>query len=86
MADSIVTYTDPGCPHCRRLRQYLDGHGIPYRNRDVTADPEAVAELERMDAPGVPVTVVGGETIVGFNQDRLEEALRRHGVATGSPA
>lgn len=86
MAATVVTYTDPNCPHCQRLKRFLDGRGIRYENRDVTTDPAAVADLQRMDAPGVPVTRVGTETVIGFDQARLENVLRDQGVTAGAGA
>ena len=83
MAADITTYTDPACPHCRQLKEYLDRCGVPYRDRDVTRDEAAAQELMRLNAPGVPVTVVNGEVLIGFNQARLDEALRKNGVASG---
>jgi glutaredoxin-like YruB-family protein len=84
MADEVIAYTDPGCPHCRRLKEYLNSRGIPFENRDVSSDPQAVEDLRRMNAPGVPVVRVGNDTVVGFDQQRLDELLRSHGVATGA--
>lgn len=74
MAD-IVTYTNPACPHCQRLKAYLSKRGIEYTDHDVTQDDAARAELQRMDAPGVPVIRVGAETVIGFDQSRLDELL-----------
>ena len=64
------------------LKEYLTRHNIPFENRDVSTDENAVAELQRMNAPGVPVVRVGDEVIVGFDQARLEEALKAHGPST----
>jgi glutaredoxin len=80
MGVEVLTYTDPSCGHCRQLKQYLSRHGVPYRDRDVTADPDAAADLERMDAPGVPVTFIGPDVIYGFDQEKLEAAFEANGV------
>ena len=74
MAD-VVTFTNPACPHCQRLKAYLSGRGVSYTDRDVTQDDEARTELARMDAPGVPVIRVGDETVIGFDQGRLDQLL-----------
>lgn len=84
MADEVIAYTDPGCPHCHRLKEYLSGRHIPFQNRDVSSDPKAVAEVQQMNAPGVPVVRVGDDTVVGFDRERIEELLRSHGVAAGA--
>lgn len=80
MATEVVAYTDPDCPHCQRLKQYLGRHNIPCENRDVAADPRASAELRSMNATGVPVVKVGDEVVVGFDRARLDDVLKAHGV------
>jgi glutaredoxin 3 len=80
MSAEVVAYTDPNCPHCRRLKDYLARHNVPFENRDVASDAGAAAELKRMNAPGVPVVRVGDDVVVGFDPARLEQALRAHGV------
>lgn len=86
MAADVVTYTDPACGHCRQLKKYLADAGVAYRDRNVTADPDAAADLHRLDAPGVPVTLVGPDVVVGFDRERLTEALQSNGVPTRRPA
>ncbi len=80
MATDVVTYTDPACGHCRQLKKYLAAAGVAYRDRDVTADPDAAADLDRLDAPGVPVVLVGPDVVVGFDRERLEAAFEANGV------
>jgi len=62
------------------VEQYLDDHGVSYQKRDVTVDQEAARELERIHAPGVPVTVIDGLAVVGFDKIRLDDELKAHGV------
>jgi glutaredoxin len=82
MSAEVVTFTDPNCGHCRRLKDHLSRRGVRFENRDVTTDPSAAEELQRMAAPGVPVTRIGTETIVGYDPDRIDDALQAQGVTT----
>jgi len=59
VSTEVTAYTTTTCPHCHRLKVYLARHHIPFENRDVTTDEAAAEELERMNAPGVPVVRVG---------------------------
>ena len=43
--------------------------------RDVIADQEAMAELEKIGVMTTPVTVIDGEVVVGFDRRKLEELL-----------
>jgi len=81
MDAQVTVYTKPTCPHCRMVKEYLDQHGVPYRERDVSTDGEARQDLDRINAPGVPVTVINGLAVVGFDKIRLDDELKAHGVA-----
>jgi hypothetical protein len=39
------------------------------------ADPEAMAELEKIGVMTTPVTVIDGEAVVGFDRGKLERLL-----------
>ena len=46
-----------------------------FTERDITTDPSAVEELEKLGAMTTPVIVINGEVVIGFNRARLEELL-----------
>jgi glutaredoxin 3 len=46
-----------------------------FEEKDITKDPSAVDELEKLGAMTTPVIVIDGEAVIGFNQKRLEELL-----------
>jgi len=74
----VVIYTTPTCPYCRRAKEYLWQRGIPYQDINVAADKEAAHEMiKRSGQMGVPVILVDGELIVGFNQAKLDEMLAK---------
>ncbi len=43
--------------------------------RDVSEDPAAMEELQKLGILTTPVIVVDGEVVVGFAQKKLEELL-----------
>jgi glutaredoxin 3 len=57
------------------LKEFLSQKGISFEERDVSRDPVAAQELAKMGQRGVPVTIIDGQTIVGFDRARLETAL-----------
>ena len=58
------------------LKEFLSSKGIPYQDHDVSTDSLAAQEMVRITGQnGVPVTVVDGQTVVGFDQPRLEWLL-----------
>ena len=72
----IVLLTTPGCVHCARAERYLARHGFPYREQDV-GDRAGGALLAGSGAVGVPVLLVGDETVQGFDPLRIRAALNR---------
>jgi len=62
---------------CNRTKEFLSQKGVPFTERDVSTDEKALAELERLNYRTTPVTLIDGEVVVGFDQQRLEELLNR---------
>jgi len=60
---------------CNRTKEFLRKHDVPFTDRDITQDESAIAELERLHAMTTPVTVVDGQTVVGYDIKRLSELL-----------
>ncbi len=58
------------------LKEFLSQRGISFTERDVSRDQSAAQELiSRTGQMSVPVTVIDGQTIVGFDRARLEQTL-----------
>jgi glutaredoxin-like YruB-family protein len=75
----IVLYSVSWCPHCKDAKEYLTSHNIPFINKDVELDDDAMKELtENYKSTGVPVIVLGsGEKIIkGFDRDKFEKVLK----------
>jgi glutaredoxin len=62
---------------CERTKEYLSQKKIEYRERDVTNDPTAVQELQRLGFMTTPITVIDGSTIVGFDTAKIDDALAK---------
>jgi len=57
------------------VKEYLSQKGVAFTERDVIADPEAMAELEEIGILSTPVTLVDGEVVVGFDRRKLDALL-----------
>jgi glutaredoxin-like YruB-family protein len=74
----IVLYSTSWCSHCKRTKEYFKKNNIPFINRDVELDSEAMDTLlNKYDTDAVPVIVIGNDDIIlkGFKQDEFEKAL-----------
>lgn len=74
---NVKVYSSNTCPHCVTAKNYLNEKGIEFEERNVQTDPEARKELMAMGHMGVPVLVIGGEEIVGFDKDKIDELLAK---------
>jgi glutaredoxin len=58
------------------VKEFLSQKGIGFEEHDVSRDRNAAQELvSRTGQMGVPVTIIDGQTIVGFDRSRLEQAI-----------
>lgn len=63
------------------VKEFLSQRGTGFEERDVSRDPSAAQELVRSTGQmGVPVTVINGQAVVGFDQARLEQLLAQSQV------
>jgi len=51
---------------------------VPFTEYDVSRDPRAAAEMVRISGQrGVPVVLIDGKVVVGFNQPLIDQLLAR---------
>ena len=75
----IVLYSTSWCPHCKAAKEYFTRNNIPFINRDVELDSDALTLLTgKYKSQGVPVIVIGDDAAVlrGFDETRFEKAVQ----------
>lgn len=73
---NIKIYTTPTCGYCNMAKKYLSERGIQYVEHDVSRDRQAADEMVSLTGQmGVPVIVVDGQAIIGFDRARLEQLI-----------
>ena len=68
---NVVVYTSNTCPYCTLAKNYLEDKEVAYTEKNVQTDRAARQELMSMGHMGVPVIVIDGEEIVGFDKEKL---------------
>ena len=72
----ITIYSAPGCAHSRAAKEFLLHHRVAFIERDVSADPGAMAELvQKVGRRATPCIVMGQEVVEGFDRGRLQQLL-----------
>lgn len=72
---NVVVYSSDTCPHCVSAKEYLRDKGVEFEEKNVSTDVNARNELIEMGHMGVPVIVIDGEEIVGFDKARIDLML-----------
>jgi glutaredoxin len=58
-------------------KQYFSSKGISYESIDVSSDKAKAEEMVRISGQmGVPVIVIDGSVIVGFDKPKIEALLK----------
>ena len=60
---------------CGQVKEYLSQKQVQFDDRDITKDPSAILELQKLGFMTTPVTVVDDKVILGFDVPKLDEAL-----------
>lgn len=82
----VVLYATDWCPYCEKTRALLAAKGIPYQEMNIETSAEARSQYQRLAANGVPVLLVAGEVVRGYQQKKMETVLDHWQRQAASPA
>lgn len=71
----VIVYMADWCPWCHRVMEFLKEHDVEFEARNVEERQYAQESMEKSGQTGIPVTLVDGEVVVGYDVDRLKELL-----------
>ena len=60
---------------CDQAKEYLSQKGLAFQERDIAHDPSALADLKKLGYMTTPVIVIDGSVIVGFDAEKMDQAL-----------
>ncbi|MBN1315060.1 MAG: PDZ domain-containing protein [Anaerolineales bacterium] len=73
---SVIVYSTPTCGFCRQVKSYLHQRGTRFTEFDVSSDQAAAREMIQLSGQqGVPVVVIDGQVVIGFNRPRIDQLL-----------
>ena len=73
-------YSTPTCGYCHQAKKYLNSRGVEYTEHDVSCDQKAAQEMMNLSGQGgVPVIVIDGQVVVGFDRFRIDFLLSKNG-------
>lgn len=76
MNKNVRVYSTPTCPYCMRAKQFLKENNIDFEDIDVSSNQAAAEQMVRKSGQmGVPVLDIDGEIIIGFDIEKIKQAL-----------
>lgn len=72
----VTLYSAPSCPYCRLTKVLLEQNGIVFQEFDVLRNQDARNDMVRLTGQmGVPVILIDGQVIIGFDEGALRRKL-----------
>lgn len=77
----VKVYSTTTCPWCVRVKDYLKELGVAFTEINITGDKAAAMELvKKTKQMVVPVTFIGDEFAIGFDEPKLRALLKENGL------
>jgi len=73
--NEVVLYGTSWCPYCKMARDLFERYGIIYRDYDIENDRLAYEEYKRLGGVGVPLIVINGTNVYGYDEKRIKRLL-----------
>jgi glutaredoxin len=72
----VIMYSTSWCGYCKKARVMLNMQGVRFKEFDIEKSATANAEMKSIGGHGVPVFLIKGEVVKGFNQKRVLELVK----------
>lgn len=76
-AKKVVMYSTEWCGVCTKAKAYMQENSISFKEYDIEKNSNANRKFKSLGGKGVPLIVVGGQTMSGFSASKLESMLGR---------
>jgi glutaredoxin-like YruB-family protein len=71
----VEIYTSETCPSCHDAKDFLMKNNIDFKENNISKDMEARKTLMKKRYMSVPVIIIDGEEMLGFDKERLSNML-----------
>ena len=74
----VEIYSTPSCPYCVKAKEFFKEKKIKFIEYNVAEDDVKAKEMvEKSGQMGVPVIEIDGKIVIGFDQLKIEELLKK---------
>jgi glutaredoxin len=67
----VLVYGTSWCKYCAKTRKLLQDNDIPYYEYNIERSTEGYAQHKRLGGVGVPLVLINGEVVKGYNPARI---------------
>jgi glutaredoxin-like YruB-family protein len=73
---NVTIYSTPTCGFCHQAKEYFKEKNITFTDFDVADDEKKAEEMiQKTGQTAVPVIVIDGEIVIGFDKEKINELL-----------
>lgn len=77
--EDVLLYGFKSCPYCGKVEKLLKDNRVHYIDKDVEQSKRAKKEWRKLGGKGVPVTVIGNQTMYGYSEEKIMALLKEQG-------
>jgi len=67
----VILYATSWCGYCKKTRELLNENNIEFHEYDVEKSPEGREQYDRLGVKGVPVLLINGEVVGGYDPSEI---------------
>ena len=79
-ARKVTLLSAQWCGACQQAKAYMNSRNIAFVEWDIDQSDYARTKIKALGAKGVPVILVGQQTMVGFSPEQLDAMLKNAGA------
>lgn len=69
--NKTTLYATSWCGYCKKTRELLREHNIPYTEYDIEKSAKGEREYQALEGRGVPLMVINGEVVRGYDPRKI---------------
>ena len=73
--NKVEVFSSDTCKYCVELKDYLKEHNVEHIEYNISRDEEARRNLIKLGYMSVPVTLINGNHVLGFDKLRIRQLL-----------
>ena len=77
MDKKVEIYTSNTCSYCHAAKNYFNENNISFVEHNISEDTVAKRNLMKLGYMSVPIILIDGKEVLGFDKDKVNELLEQ---------